>query len=94
MRFKSCGVTCSPDIVHHALRTPPDRFIILASDGLWKVLDNQSAIDFVQRTLAREHAADPAGAMLNNAQAAAHALVQEALRLGSQDNVTVIVIVF
>lgn len=57
---------------------PEDKFIILASDGLWDVLTNQEAVDFIRR--------DPSQSK------AAKNLVKRALKIGTSDNVTVLVI--
>jgi serine/threonine protein phosphatase PrpC len=56
-------------------------FLIVACDGLWDVVDDQSAADFVAEQLRR--GADPS--------AVAPMLVREALRRGTGDNVSVIV---
>ena len=61
-----------------------DEFVILASDGLWDVMSNQDAVDFVQQN--PHLAAD--------AMAAARALVMLAYQLGSMDNITVLFIRF
>lgn len=62
--------------------TDEDEFVIAASDGLWDVVDDDDAV-----RLARE-------AMVgnNDPSIAASALVTEAVRRGSQDNTTVVVI--
>jgi serine/threonine protein phosphatase PrpC len=56
-------------------------FLIVACDGLWDVVDDQSAADFVAEQLRR--GADPSRV--------APMLVGEALRRGTGDNVSVIV---
>jgi len=43
-------VTASPDIVTEKLQRD-DEFIILACDGIWDVLSNQEAVDFVRERL-------------------------------------------
>ena len=37
-------VECGPDVGQHALRAD-DRFIVMATDGLWDVLTDQEAVD-------------------------------------------------
>ncbi|XP_051132098.1 probable protein phosphatase 2C 44 [Andrographis paniculata] len=56
------------------------QFVILASDGLWKVMSNQEAVDLVR------HIKDP--------QAAAKRLTTEALTRKSKDDISCIVIRF
>lgn len=57
-------------------------FLILACDGVWDVLTDQEAVDFVLAVDSkdREHAA--------------HRLVQRAIELGSSDNVTAVIVFF
>ncbi|CDO69373.1 hypothetical protein BN946_scf184961.g15 [Trametes cinnabarina] len=58
--------------------TKKDEFLILACDGLWDVLEDQEAVDFIRGT------PDPAEA--------AHGLLNEARRRHTSDNVTVLVV--
>jgi len=55
-----------------------DQFIIMASDGLWDVMINQEAVDIVRKCKDKKDASEE--------------LVNRALKLGSSDNITVIVI--
>ncbi|KAF3781266.1 putative protein phosphatase 2C 44, partial [Nymphaea thermarum] len=55
-------------------------FVILASDGLWKVLQNQEAVDLVRH--------------IKNPQTAAKRLTTEALNKASNDDISCIVIRF
>jgi len=55
-----------------------DRFVILASDGLWDVLTNQEAVDFVRRDSQKHKVAKN--------------LVKRALKIGTTDNITAVVI--
>ena len=41
------GVICEPEIIEYELNEE-DKFIILASDGLWEVMTNQECIDIVK----------------------------------------------
>lgn len=58
--------------------TPDDKFIVLASDGLWDVLTNQEAVDFVRRDSSKSKAA--------------RNLVKRALKIGTTDNVSALVV--
>eukprot|EP00727_Mastigamoeba_balamuthi_P005736 m51a1_g1782 putative tumor susceptibility gene 101 protein (1029) ;mRNA; r:346341-351975 len=84
LRFKSkCGVVSTPEVRHREL-TDDDAFFVVASDGLWKVVDDAEAVRIVHAELC-----DRAG----TATQAAKALVDEALARGTHDNVTAVVVV-
>jgi len=76
-----CGqrdiVSCIPDVVDHQLGQQCE-FVVLATDGLFSVLDNDRVV-----ALARQ---------CTSPQAAAELLTQSAIAAGSSDNVTCIVI--
>lgn len=55
-------------------------FILLASDGIWHVMDNQEAVDCIRN--------------VQEAQAAAKALIDEALKRNSHDDISVVVVRF
>lgn len=71
-----------PHIIRHRLSSK-DRFVILACDGLWDVLPNQDAIEFVQDLLTNNYKGN-----------IAKALVEHAFAKGSLDNITAMVYVF
>lgn len=85
-------VTAEPFIKKIAL-TQQDQFLILACDGVWDVLQNQQAVDFVNQQL---HAinATPQSITPQQAEYIARALVLHALQNGSTDNVTAKIIFF
>ena len=60
-----------------------DEFLVVASDGLWEVLDSQQVV-----TMARESLK-----MDNDVQKTSQELMKEALKR-SEDNITVIVVGF
>ncbi|XP_050218184.1 probable protein phosphatase 2C 44 [Mercurialis annua] len=72
-------LSSDPDVRHVPIDATIE-FVILASDGLWKVMDNQEAVDLVK------HIKDP--------QAAAKRLTTEALTRKSKDDISCIVIRF
>lgn len=51
----------TPDVTHHRLR-PQDRFLILASDGLWDELDSEEAVRLVAEHLTGVHLQAPVSA--------------------------------
>ena len=72
-----------------------DRFVLLASDGLWDVVDDAQAVQ-IAAELADGWPLSPAEQMAKDRaalpKAVAERLVQRALTLGSTDNVTVQVV--
>lgn len=73
-------VISKPDVFKIMLKKS-DRFIIMACDGLWDVLSDKQACDFINRLLRRKYKGDYA-----------KKIVEHAYKLGSTDNITVIVI--
>lgn len=43
----SVGVTCDPEIKIFSNLTPKDKFLIIASDGLWDRISNQEVTNIV-----------------------------------------------
>lgn len=61
-----------------------DEFIVLATDGLWDVMPSQHVVNFVRLSL-HEH---------KNIERAARDVANEAIRQGSVDNVSVVIVAF
>ena len=72
-------VVSDPEI-QEATIGPEDEFLVLASDGLWDVVKDQDAVSLVEKQL--------------DAEEAAKCLTEEALKRGSGDNITCIVVRF
>jgi serine/threonine protein phosphatase PrpC len=70
--------------VHSELITPKTEFAVVATDGLWDVMSAQAAVSFVRSRL-NEH---------RDLEVAARELTREALRRGSVDNVTALIMTF
>lgn len=83
----SSPFVCSLDL------TPRDQFLILASDGLWDVVQDADAVKLVTEVAKKQPRALPGhqAALKTLAQAAADALVKRAHDLGSLDNTTALV---
>lgn len=75
---------CRPEVTMTTV-TRQDQFLIMASDGLWDVMSNQMAIDFVLKQL-KDEKTDP--------ELIAGKLALRAFEHGSEDNITVIVVFF
>uniref|UniRef100_K3W6T4 PPM-type phosphatase domain-containing protein n=1 Tax=Globisporangium ultimum (strain ATCC 200006 / CBS 805.95 / DAOM BR144) TaxID=431595 RepID=K3W6T4_GLOUD len=73
-------VSCEPEVKRFTVEQD-DLFIVLACDGIWDVMSNQDAV-----VIGLQHFEDP--------QRAADAIVKEAYRRGSSDNLTATVIQF
>jgi serine/threonine protein phosphatase PrpC len=74
-------VTAEPEIISVPVKQG-DQFVIVATDGLWDVMDSDDAVNYVKLSL-------KAGLSKNKI---ADVMVQEAMRLGTYDNVTVVII--
>jgi serine/threonine protein phosphatase PrpC len=48
--FKNFGVTCLPYTVRHVLR-PFDKFLVIASDGIWDVISDEDAVALCKEEL-------------------------------------------
>jgi serine/threonine protein phosphatase PrpC len=69
-----------------------DRFLIVACDGVWDVMTDQEAVDFVDKRIDEALAAGesmPDNPFRNFELSVAQALVDEALERQSKDNITV-----
>eukprot|EP00535_Pseudo-nitzschia_heimii_P008736 CAMPEP_0197180830 /NCGR_PEP_ID=MMETSP1423-20130617/5299_1 /TAXON_ID=476441 /ORGANISM="Pseudo-nitzschia heimii, Strain UNC1101" /LENGTH=483 /DNA_ID=CAMNT_0042630959 /DNA_START=38 /DNA_END=1489 /DNA_ORIENTATION=- len=74
-------VTAEPEIISVPVEEG-DQFVIVATDGLWDVMDSDDAVNYVRLSL-------KAGVSKTEI---ADVMVQEAMRLGTYDNVTVVII--
>ncbi|KAL0043145.1 hypothetical protein WJX79_010487 [Trebouxia sp. C0005] len=70
-----------PEVALHTI-SPEDEFILMACDGLWDVFKSQRAVEFARQKL-RDH---------NDPQLCSQQLVDEALRMNTSDNVSVITV--
>lgn len=73
-------ISATPEVITKQL-TPDDDFLILASDGLWDVVSSQEAASLVRSTV-------------RVPDLAAKRLCLKALELGSDDNISVIIVFF
>ena len=92
-------ISAEPDVRCKYRVASEDQFIILASDGLWDVFSSQEAVDFVKEALTSNIKSSEYGdaTAMTNAFDKRHSqmgrlLVEEALRRGTLDNTTAIVV--
>ena len=74
-------VTAEPEVIAIPLEKE-DEFIILATDGLWDVFESNEAVDLVQRLIQQGLPRDQVATWI----------VEESIRRGSYDNVTVVIV--
>mmetsp|Transcript_9981 Transcript_9981/g.13725 ORF Transcript_9981/g.13725 Transcript_9981/m.13725 type:complete len:1417 (+) Transcript_9981:52-4302(+) len=70
--------------VHSEIITPMTEFVIIATDGLWDIMSPQVAVSFVRKFLSQHH----------DLQHAVNSLTAEAVKRGSVDNVTALIMTF
>lgn len=83
-------ISSKPDIYNYILSSK-DKFLIMACDGLWDVMSNQDAINFVNKYMEEKNF------KLRNISSKSHdnvayALANYAIKLGSYDNVSLFII--
>eukprot|EP00746_Dinoflagellata_sp_MGD_P028473 gnl/MRDRNA2_/MRDRNA2_167273_c0_seq1.p1 gnl/MRDRNA2_/MRDRNA2_167273_c0~~gnl/MRDRNA2_/MRDRNA2_167273_c0_seq1.p1 ORF type:complete len:424 (+),score=93.05 gnl/MRDRNA2_/MRDRNA2_167273_c0_seq1:23-1273(+) len=84
-------VSAIPDIFEHELIPSKDVFLVLASDGVWDVLEDQYVVDLVwDQIRVHNERTGPASTL----QSAARLIVETALEAGSLDNLTCMIVHF
>ncbi len=79
-------INSDPDITLITLVPPEDEFIVVATDGLWDVLSSSDTVAFIRALL------DNMDQDAIDRDSIASYVVEEALRRGSYDNITVIIV--
>lgn len=82
-------ITANPDIKSEKL-LPSDEFLILACDGVWDILSNQEAVDFIRPLLQTKSLTEVASDVFTRCLATD---ISASMGLGC-DNMTCIVVVF
>jgi serine/threonine protein phosphatase PrpC len=82
-------VGCEPDLFEYKISSK-DKFMILACDGLWDVMDNQEVVDYVLKISYDMKTHTRSNDKINMAKK----LADRAIEKGSGDNVSVIVVYF
>lgn len=85
-------ITAEPDTLTFDLGKHQPQFLILASDGLWDTFSNEDAVKFVREfiSIAQKKVSSTEELAYN----ASRALVYEAYKRLSLDNITVIIVIF
>lgn len=78
----------TPDITHYICDF---KFIVIATDGLWDVMDNQMVVDFVLELLDNSPSLCSSSKNKKSNSNIAFLLSEKAIELGSSDNITIIV---
>ena len=81
-------MTSEVEIKLHKIEDDVDSFVLLATDGLFDVMTTQEVVSFVHEVLD----STPSEYRDESRRNIAKALTEEALKRGSSDNVTVLVI--
>lgn len=84
------------DFEQWELNAETDEFVVLATDGLWDVWSSQGVVDFCRHklSLAKEqhHQINESKTIEDSQRKMAKLIVKEALRRGSGDNISVIIL--
>ena len=67
-----------------------DEFLVVACDGLWDVMEDQEVVDFIRKHI-HVHENDTDHHANSCRENVASYVIEEALKRGSTDNITVIV---
>mmetsp|Transcript_10432 Transcript_10432/g.12870 ORF Transcript_10432/g.12870 Transcript_10432/m.12870 type:complete len:339 (-) Transcript_10432:22-1038(-) len=78
---KPSGITAEPFVTDIELDPEEDDFLIVACDGLWDVFTHKEAVDYVRKQLQ----------VTEDLKEVCKNLVNEALRMGSTDNISAII---
>jgi serine/threonine protein phosphatase PrpC len=81
-RSERPAVTAEPEIITVPVQDEDDEFIILATDGLWDVLESNEAVALIQKLVEQGLPRDQVATWM----------VEESIRRGTYDNVTVLII--
>lgn len=97
-RFAKPVVTGEVEIKHFPEVNEGDEFFMLASDGVWDVMDSQDVVDFVHNQLDSIPGSDVLceedrdRLYQTRRENMSHAIAKEALRKGSGDNICVVLV--
>lgn len=82
-------LTNIPDIYKYRLN-PKDKFMVLACDGLWDVMDNSDVVNYILKECYDSSLNERINKKINIATK----LAEHAINIGSNDNITAIIIFF
>lgn len=85
------AVSCRPDVFHRPINYQNDEFMVLASDGVWEVLEPQAVIDFCRAKLAQKQNIQKVAMDLVDACITDDVMNEEGIGC---DNITATIVVF
>ena len=83
-------VTHKPEIFKYKIKKN-DKFIVIGCDGLWDVMSNKNVNDFILDKINKIKITEMSGNSNNNI---AYLLANYAIKKGSTDNISIIIIFF
>jgi len=81
-----------PDIYDYEINLEKDKFLIMGCDGVWDVLSNQDAVDFVLYSMDKIKVSS--NCSTRSLKNIANLLGDYAIKKGSQDNISVLIVWF
>jgi serine/threonine protein phosphatase PrpC len=88
-RAERPAISAEPEISTTLLHPRLDEFVVIATDGLWDVMSSSHVVAYIHALLEQNHDDNDSYATRDEI---AHLLVEEALRRGSSDNISVVII--
>jgi serine/threonine protein phosphatase PrpC len=85
-------VSHMPDIYDYEINLEKDKFLIMGCDGVWDVLSNQDAVDFVLYSM--DEIKISSNCSTRSLKNIANLLGDYAIKKGSQDNISVLIVWF
>ena len=81
-----------PDIYDYMVNPEKDKFMILACDGVWDVLSNQDAVDYILYLMDKIKVSS--NCSTRSLKNIANLLGDHAIKMGSQDNISILIVWF
>ena len=81
-----------PDIYDYMINPEKDKFMILACDGVWDVLSNQDAVDYILYLMDKIKVSS--NCSTRSLKNIANLLGDHAIEMGSQDNISILIVWF
>lgn len=92
LKEKANILIANPEIICIDIFPHIDQFIVMATDGLWDVLSNQSVVDMVKESLSKANISFQDMNLATKLNQISEAIASHAVKIGSMDNVTVTIL--